>query len=252
MKIGHNRPGKPLLGLHRMQRAGINLGLQAGNFGRAQIRQQCPELPHQLIGNRHQLAVHLCRSLMNPDRIAKRLGHLLHAVQPFKNRRHQDDLRLLPILPLQFPAAQQVELLIGPSKFHIAFKRDRVIALHHRIQELVQTDRLFRFIALVKLIPLKHLRDGKVRRQSNRSLKPQLVEPFGIESYLGLIAIQNLENLRLVGFGILVDLLPSQRLARHISSGRVANQGGKVPDQKDHLMPKLLKMPELAHQYGVA
>jgi hypothetical protein len=33
MKIGHNRPGQPLLGLHRMQRAGINFGLQAGNFG---------------------------------------------------------------------------------------------------------------------------------------------------------------------------------------------------------------------------
>ena len=123
----------------------------------AKIGQQEKILPHQLVRDAHQLAVHLAGRLVDPDRVIKRLRHLLHAVQALENRRHQHDLRFLPVVALQLAPAQQVEFLIRPAQLHIALERHRVVALHHRIQQLVQADWLLRLEALVKLVALQHL-----------------------------------------------------------------------------------------------
>src|SRR6185437_15574906 len=48
------------------------------------------------------------------------------------------------------------------------------------------------------------------------------------------------------------DLLAGERLARDVAACRIADQRRIVADQKDDLMPEVLKVLELAHQHGVA
>ena len=71
----------------------------------------------------------------------------------------------------------------------------------------MQRDRLLFLEALVEVFALQHLRDGELRRQANDAFVAQLVEPLAVEAHFGLLAIEDLEDLRLVGFGVVVDLL---------------------------------------------
>jgi hypothetical protein len=86
------------------------------DFRLPEVGEQGPVLPHQLVGDGHQLAVHLLRRLVDADGVAERFGHLLHAVEAFEDRVHQDDLRLLAVLALQFAPAEQVEPLVGATR----------------------------------------------------------------------------------------------------------------------------------------
>ncbi len=189
---------------------------------------------------------------MDADGIAKRLRHLLYAVKPFDDGRHQHDLRGLAIVPLQLTAYQQVEFLIGAAQLDIALQCDRVVPLRQRVQHFVQGNRLLFFPAFVELIALQHLRNRKLRRQPDNALKTERVEPLGVKAYLSLLPVQNAKNLVGVALCIFVDLLARQRLARDGAPCRVANQRSKIADQKDNLVPKILEVLELAHQHGMA
>ena len=116
----------------------------------------------------------------------------------------------------------------------------------------MQADRLLRLEALVKLVALQHLAHRKVRRQPDRLLVTQLAQPLAVVAHLGFLRIQNPEHLLLVRLGVLVDLGPRQRLARHVAPRRVADQRSRVADEKNHRVPQLLKVPQLAHQYCMA
>ena len=113
-------------------------------------------------------------------------------------------------------------------------------------------DRLLFLEALVELLALQHLRDGKVRRQPDDALEAQRAQPFGVEAHLGLVAVEDAEDLLGVGLRVRVDLLPRQRLARGGAARRVADERGEVADQEDDLVAQVLEVLELAHQHGVA
>jgi hypothetical protein len=130
-----------------------------------EVGEEDPVLPHQLVVDAHQLAVHLGGRLVDADGVAQRLGHLLHAVEAFENRRHQHDLRLLAVVALQLAAAQQVELLVRAAQLHVALQRHGVVALHHRVEQFVQADGLLGLEALVEVVALQHLATVKLRRQ---------------------------------------------------------------------------------------
>ena len=153
---------------------------------RAQVGQQRPVAPHQVIGDGHQLAVHLLRRLVDSDGIVERLRHFLHAIETFDDGHHQDNLRRLAGLALQFAAHEKIEFLIGAAQFHIRFQRDGIVALRQRIQHFVQRDGLFGLKALVKVVAFQHLRDGEFGSQTDDAFKAKLVQPFGIEADFGL------------------------------------------------------------------
>ena len=74
----------------------------------------------------YQLAVHFARrNFLDADGVAEGLGHFLHAVEAFKDRRHQDDLGRLTGVALQVTATHQVELLVGATEFYVALQHDR-------------------------------------------------------------------------------------------------------------------------------
>ena len=65
---------------------------------RARLAEQQPVvLAHRLVGDAHQLPEHLLRRIGDPDVVAERLAHLLHAVGPEQDRHRQDRLRRLAV-----------------------------------------------------------------------------------------------------------------------------------------------------------
>jgi hypothetical protein len=63
------------------------LGALLLDFRRQEVGEQLVVAPHQLVGDGHDLAVHLERRFGDADGVAQRLRHLLHAVESFDERR---------------------------------------------------------------------------------------------------------------------------------------------------------------------
>src|SRR5208282_4136115 len=106
--------------------------------------------------------------------------------------------------------------------------------------------------ALMEIFALEHLRNRVLCTQPNEILSTELREPAAVEIDHRFFCAKNFENLRLVGLGILLDLLAGERRARGRAAGRVAYHAGEITDQKDDRVAEILKMFEFAQQDGVA
>src|SRR6267378_7252284 len=109
-------------------------------------------------------------------------------------------------------------------------------------------DLLLGMEALVEVLALEHLRDRVLRRQTYEILGGELREPSAVEIHHGLFRTENPENLRLVGLGVLRNLLARQRRPRRRASCRIADHPGEISDQEDDGVSKILKMFKLAQQ----
>ena len=116
----------------------------------------------------------------------------------------------------------------------------------------MQGDGLFFHETLVKVFALQHLRDSEFGGQADDAFVAQLVEPLAVEADFGFVAIENLEDLRLVGLGVLIDLLARQRRAGDRAASGIADEAGEISDEEDDGVAHVLKMFELAHEHGVA
>ena len=119
--------------------------------------------------------------LIDPDVIAEGLAHLLHAVGAFEQRHRQDDLRFLTVLALKVAADQQIEPLVGAAKFHVGFERDRVVALHQRIQQFVHRDRQLVLQAVREVFALDDSCDGVARGELDESVGAKDRHPAAVE-----------------------------------------------------------------------
>ena len=247
---------RDLLGQHHLGvlrvAAGGHLGLQCLDVGHRPERQQRVPAPHQLVADRQHLREHGVGVFGDADVVVLALRHLLDAVQPFQQRHGQDALRLLAILLLQVAAHQQVELLVGAAEFNVGLERHRVVALHQRVEELVDADRVAGVEALVEVVALHHARHGVFGRQLDQPARAQCVAPLAVVAQLGAGRVQHLEGLRLVGLGVGADLLLGQRRAGGVAAAGVADQRGEVADQEDHLVPQVLQLAHLVQHHGVA
>jgi len=73
--------------------------------------------------------------------------------------------------------------------------------------------------------------------------------PGVIEHHLGLFPVKNLEYLLFVGFSVLQHFLTGKGFAGLALAGRIANHGGKIADQKMHLMAQVLKLLKLLDKH---
>ena len=73
-----------------------------------------------------------------------------------------------------------------------------------------------------------------------------------LKSIKGLVRVQDLEDLALVGGGVGLDLLLRQGRPGLALARGVADQAGEVADEKDHLVPQVLEVLELLNEHGVA
>ena len=106
--------------------------------------------------------------------------------------------------------------------------------------------------ALVEVFALQHLRDRELGRQPDEAFEAELAQPLAVEAHLGLVAVEDLEDLRLVGLGVLVDLLARERRPRGRAARGIADEPGEVADEEDDGVAHVLKVLQLAHQHGVA
>jgi hypothetical protein len=168
-----------------------DLRLQLLDVRRAARAQQREPAPHQVVGDRHDLGEHGVRLFGHADVVVLALRHLVDAVQPFQQRHGQDALRLLAVLRLQVPAHEQVELLVGAAQFQVAFQRDRVVALHQGVEELVDRDRRPRLEALVEVVALHHPGHRVLGGQLDHSAGAQGVAPLAVVANFGLFHVQH-------------------------------------------------------------
>ncbi len=148
MELGNNGPRELFLGIHRVEFARghpFTIGL---DFGCRTIRKQQPVLPHEFIGDGHELAEHLERWILHGNIVPEGFGHLLDAVEPLEQRQRHDHLRFLSILAHEVAADQEIEELIGAAELHIDLEGDGVIGLRQRVEKLVQRDGLLGLVSL--------------------------------------------------------------------------------------------------------
>jgi hypothetical protein len=113
---------------------------------------------HHEIGDAHGLAEDLLGRIGQPDGIPVGLGHL-PAVEAVEQRRHHDHLGLLTLLLLEIAPDQQIEQLVSATELDVGAHLDGVPALHHRVDQLVQSDGRVFGQALLEVFPCQRLRD---------------------------------------------------------------------------------------------
>ena len=161
-------------------------------------------------------------------------------------------MRFLPEVPLQLPPDEQVEFLVGAAELHVRLHRHRIVALHQRIQQLVDRNRLAGLVAPAEVVALEQARHGVARGEPDHSFGAELVGPFRIEQHLRLLRVEYPGHLRAVGLRVLQNLLAGQRRAGLVLAGRVPDHPREVSDQELHRVPEVLKVAHLVDHHGVA
>src|SRR5208337_5534240 len=103
-----------------------------------------------------------------------------------------------------------------------------------------------------EVFALEHLRDGELGGEADEAIKVEPVEPFGVVAHLGLLLVENLEDLGLVGFGVGVELLARERRSGVVAARGLADKAGAVADEEDDGVAQILEVLELADEHGVA
>ena len=179
------------------------------------------------------------------------LAHLHLAVETDEKRHRQDALRFLAVLALQFAADEEVEALIGPAQFEVGFERDRVVALHERIEKLVHGDGELFGVALGEVFTFEKTRERVARGELNETHGAEGVGPFGVVADFGLLEVEHVAGLREVGFGVRRDLFAREGRTRDVASRRIADGGREVAHEEDHLMSEVLELTELVEHHRV-
>ena len=161
------------------------------------------------------------------------------------------DLLGLAVRALDVAAQQEVELLVRAPELHVGAHRDRVVALHERIEQLQHGHGLARGEALGEVVALEDLRDGGRARETEELLHGH-VEPLGVEAHLGLLAVEDLEGLLRVRARVRVDLVARELRAQRGASARIAHARGVVADDEDHDVAQVLELAELLQDHRVA
>src|SRR5207237_8930928 len=90
-----------------------------------------------------------------------------------------------------------------------------------------------------------------MRTKPNDILGVHLAEPLAVVADLGLVAVENFENLLKVSFRIGLDLLARKRRARFRYARGVANHRREIANQENGGVAQVLKMLQFAHHHGV-
>src|SRR5438105_5360009 len=215
-------------------------------------RQELEVAPHQPVGDRHEFAEHFVRRLGYADGVVERLRHLVDTVEALEQRQRQDALRFLSVVPLQLAADQQVEFLVGAAKLDIGLQRDRIVALGQRVQELVNGDRLSALITLCEVVALEHAGDRIFGGEADHSIRAERGQPGGIECDLGLFPIEDEKYLVGVGLGVGIELIGRKRRPGYVTTGGIADHSGEVADQKNNVMPEVLKLVKLVELHSMS
>ena len=228
----------------------VQVLLEAGQLPRGDVGEEFKIAQHQGVGDGHDLAEHDSRGFVDPHVVPQGFAHLLHPVQPFQQGQGDHHLGLLAVFPLQVPAHQEVEGLVGAAQLHVGLKGHRIIALDQGIEKLVDADGGLGIVTLMEILPLQHAGHGVAGRQLDQVLGGHLLHPAAVEVDKGFLWVQNLEDLALVSGGVGLDLCFREGQGLTLARG-IADETGEIADEEDHLVAQVLEVLELLDEHRV-
>ena len=113
-------------------------------------------------------------------------------------------------------------------------------------------DRLAASVALLEIVALEHAGHRMFGGEFDEGRRAHRTEPRRVELDQGALRIEDLEDLLLVRDGVLGDFRRGQPRPRHALAGRIADHAGEITDQKDHVVPELLKLAQFVDEHGMA
>ncbi len=105
--------------------------------------------------------------------------------------------------------------------------------------------------ALGKVIAFHHPGHRIAGSQLDHAACAQRIAPLGVIAHFGTRRVQHFAGLLIIGFGIDFDLLTRERRTGRIAPAWIADHGGEVADQKDNVMPHILKLAHFIEHHGV-
>ena len=153
---------------------------------------------------------------------------------------------------LQLTPHQQIKFLVRSAQLDVRFECYRIVALHQRVDEFVDSDRLIALVALGKVVPFQHPRHSVCGGQLDQVGSVESVHPCGIKHDLSFVRIQHFEYLGVVRLSIFQHLFTRQGWSRRIFTAGVTDHPRKIPDQEQCVMPEILQLAHLVEQHGMA
>src|SRR3989442_566627 len=243
---------QPSLGLPGMDAALLQPNGDGSDLVHGHIGAKLEVVRDKRVRQRHHFTIHLVGRFGNADRIAQRLAHLLHAVESHQQRGQQHDLRLLAELPLQIPAHQVVELLIGASQFNIGLQVDGIHGLTERVEQFVHKDGHAAAQAVGEVVAFEHAGDRGLGPEPDDFLKGHAAQPLAVEHDLRLLRLENFAVLISGGSYVALDFFPRQHRPGLLLLGRITNHAGEIADAPDGVLAEVLQLAPFAQHAGNA
>ncbi|MBM2827092.1 MAG: hypothetical protein HW403_1156 [Dehalococcoidia bacterium] len=153
---------------------------------------------------------------------------------------------------LELSPHQAVEHLVRAPKLHIGLDGQGVIGLEEGVDELGHGDGSALLVAIGDVLPSQHLGYGEAAGQVYHIGQSELTEPLALPHHLGLLGINDPEELGHVSLGVGADLFGGEHGASLGLAAGVADLSGPIPHDEDDLVAQLLELPELTEGHGVA
>ena len=150
---------------------------------------------------------------------------------------------------MNLPSHEEVELLIRPPELDVGLEGDRVVGLKEGVEKLMETDRDSRLVPLQVVVSFEDSGHGVLGGKADHVFQVHLAQPLGVELDDGLLGVQNLEDLALIGLGVFQNLLFRQGGAGLVPAGRVSDERREVSDQKDNPVAEDLEVAQFAQEH---
>src|SRR5512134_293687 len=106
--------------------------------------------------------------------------------------------------------------------------------------------------SLLESLALEHAGNGLECAELRHLYGAHLFQPFAVEPDSCLCRIEDLEDLRLVGLGVLQHIVLRQDLARFALACGIADHAGEIAYEECHFMAKVLELAHLLQKHGMA
>ena len=109
-----------------------------------------------------------------------------------------------------------LKFLIGAAQLQVRFQSHTVVALHQRVQKLMDANALTPMESLVEIVALHHAGHRVLGRQFDHAACTQWLAPLTVVAYLGLCRIQHHRCLLVISLRVDLNLFLRERGSRTV------------------------------------
>ena len=115
----------------------------------------------------------------------------------------------------------------------------------------MQRDRTLLAQAFGEVVALDHAGDRILGGKADDVVEREFTEPLRVEANLGLLLIEDVEDLPCVGGGVLYNLVFGQGRPRAVFAGGITDACREVADEKYDLVSEVLKLSQFGEHHDV-